>query len=154
MFYSFQRWRNVFSKVIRQNVHIFIPIPVLPCSWPSLVEPCRVTPGWVCSVRCLETTLAPFLVLFPFSRCSNGTDRSLGNFPFCSSSSLLLPSGPFLFYFHSADVFWPPLPHWPEWISCGSAYPWVCTGTGIGNRALPMSKIQVDVSLCLFRGLC
>lgn len=111
------------KKCLCKSVHIFIPVPVLPCSWPSLMEPCGVTPGWVCSVRCLETMLSPFLVLFPFSRCSNGTGRSLGNFPFCSSSSLLLPSGPFLFYFHSADVLRPPLPHWPEWISCGSAHP-------------------------------
>lgn len=49
--------------------------------------------------------------------CSNAIGRSLGNFPFCSSPSLLLPSGLFLFYFSSADVLPPPLPHWPEWIS-------------------------------------
>lgn len=61
------------------------------------------------------THAAPFSLFLSSGRCSNAIGTSLGNFPFCSSPSLLRPSGPFLVCFHTADVLPPPLPHWPEW---------------------------------------
>lgn len=55
-------------------------------------------------LRCPEITLALFSAPSSPSRCSNAISRSLGNFPFCSSPSLLLPSGPCLFCFPSAGA--------------------------------------------------
>jgi hypothetical protein len=61
------------------------------------VQSCRVAPDWDTSFRCPGTILAPSLVPFSFSRCSNAIGASLGNFPFYSSPSRLPPSGPFCF---------------------------------------------------------
>ena len=136
--YSFQRWRNDLTKEIRQNVHISCSL--LPHSQLSLNLSLQSNP-WLSQLTQMSWNHADSLFsLFPFSRCSNATGRSLGNFPFCSPPSLLLPSGLFLFYFHSADGSSPPLLHWPEWISCGLAHPWVWTGTMTDDAAVPGSQ--------------
>lgn len=121
---------------------LFIPFPI-----PNqlLIQACRVTPDWGSSLRCPATMLAPFLVSFP----SADVVMPLGDLWGIFLSTLhphyschLVCSS-----FTSIQQMWcpQPLPHWPEWIPCGLAHPWVCTGTRTNNGTVPRSQTHTDM---------